>query len=635
MAKLERTTDPAYYGGGDKMSDEPVNVINEYLALVREKLPESIADDVVSELEMYMLETARDQGEDGQITFESAKKVVAQFGAPGEVADEYRFSMLPESIPEEDIPKEIVQTSIGTQQKVSREEPLVKKIGVDPTVTHSAFFFKSILLTIFWALIATIASTLIGPIWSNSVSAFSIIVQVFIVVGAFLIRYLDLRSKNTILWKRSYPDWSALQIFVTLPENGLPSLGKKKLFVDTIVSLIGIISCTVVIIFFVHPIFLIFTGIPAIVLLIARIRVSVKRYDDESNQCEFSKYDFGINISLLTILNSGLFWIFSFPYYYNYQNLFTGPSLLLMVMFIVFGGSVLLFEVLIEAQNLWWKTDKSEESEQQKARKITVRKDMFRNGGVLLAKLVGWIIISDAIIVYSSLVFAPDEMSNLYWSRFGGFIGSILLGTALVLGYCLIRYIRVRNFNSTTFIGRRTRLEALVDSIVSLLLIGAVSILALGTMSTHIPGYSIIHFYPNIFHFSISFGGVELGMEFLLLLLVIIAFALRVHGNILEFNSERKIDAAKRQQKSGKLMLVILSFIAGGEFVNYLSLVGTWYFMMSQFYFLFMIVVIFISFQIVSSELKVKELMDNKKSLIEEKAKQVTGNSNHSTSIAN
>ncbi|MCK4568380.1 MAG: hypothetical protein KAU48_13825, partial [Candidatus Thorarchaeota archaeon] len=66
------------------MSNDPANIIDEYLALIREKLPESIADDVITELETYMMETARDQGEDGQITVESAKKVVAQFGAPGE-----------------------------------------------------------------------------------------------------------------------------------------------------------------------------------------------------------------------------------------------------------------------------------------------------------------------------------------------------------------------------------------------------------------------------------------------------------------------------------------------------------------------------------------------------------------------
>ncbi|TFG98416.1 hypothetical protein E4H12_06095 [Candidatus Thorarchaeota archaeon] len=249
-------------------------------------------------------------------------------------------------------------------------------------------------------------------------------------------------------------------------------------------------------------------------------------------------------------------------------------------------------------------------SEEQKSRKVAIRKDILRNGGILLVKLIGWIMIVDSIIICSSLVFAPEEMSNLYWSRLGGLIGSIILGTSLVIVYCLIRYIRVRNFNSITFIGRRTRLEALADSIVSIFLIFAISIIAIGTLSTSIPGYSVIHFYPNVFHFSINLGGVVVGMEFLLLLLVIIAFTLRIRCNILEFKSEHKIDAANRIQKSGKLMLVTVSFIAGGELVHYLSIVGSWYFMMTPFYFFFMTIVIFLAFQVVSSGMKVRELKE-------------------------
>ena len=60
MARYERSTGSALYGGGNKVSDDPSIIINEYLELIREKLPESIADDVITELETYMLETARD-----------------------------------------------------------------------------------------------------------------------------------------------------------------------------------------------------------------------------------------------------------------------------------------------------------------------------------------------------------------------------------------------------------------------------------------------------------------------------------------------------------------------------------------------------------------------------------------------
>jgi len=630
MAKLERTADPAYYGGGNKMSDEPVNIINEYLALVREKLPESIADDVVAELELYMLETARDQGDDGQITFQSAKKVVAQFGAPGEVADEYRFSMLPESIPEEDIPKEIAQQPIipVPEQKVSKDEPIIRKVGVDPTVTPSSFFCKSVFLTVMWAIIVTVLTNLIGPAWST-IGVLMISAQVFTVVSVLLIRSLDLKRKNVILWKRSYPDWSDLQKFVTLPENGLPSLGRKRIIFDIIISITGIICCTLSVIGS-HPIFVLLIGIPGSILLVARILVSVRKLSDERDPFEMSRLEFGINLSLLIIVNGSIYWLFYIPPYY----IFTGFFAFLMITFTVLGGAVFLFEVFVEAQNLWWKIEKPEESEEQKSRRVAVRKDILRNGGILLVKLIGWMVIVDSIIIYSSLVFAFEDMSNLYWSRLGGLIGSIILGAALVIGYCIIRYIRARNFGSMTFIGRRTRLEALIDSIVSIFLIGAVGILALGTLSTSIPGYSVLHIYPNI-NFSINLGGVLVGMEFLLLLLIIMGLSLRVQGNILEFYSDRKIDAANRIQKSGKLILITVSFIMGGEAVYYLSSWSYAFVMLTTFYFFFMSMVIFVAFQVISSELKVKELENIQKSVIEEKTKQVTRNNNHSSSIAN
>ncbi|MGY5857871.1 MAG: hypothetical protein RTU63_00770 [Candidatus Thorarchaeota archaeon] len=616
------------------MSDEPVNIINEYLALVREKLPESIADDVVSELEMYMLETARDQGEDGLITFESAKKVVAQFGAPGEVADEYRFSMLPESIPEEDIPKEIVLEPITSapEQQVRKDEPIIRKVGVDPTVTPSSFFFKSVFLTVMWAIIVTTLTNFLGPAWST-IGVLMISTQVFIVVTVLLIRYLDLKRKNVILWKRSFPDWSDLQRFVTLPENGLPSLGKKRIIFDIILSIIGLICCTLSIIG-THPIYVILIAIPGTILLVTRTLVNVRKMNDERDPFEMSRLEFGVNLSLLIIINGSVYWLFYIPFYY----MFTGFFAFLMIPFTVIGGAVFLFEVLVDTQNLWWKTEKPEKSEEQKTIKLAVRKDMFRNGGILLVKLIGWIVIVDSIIIYTALIFAPGEMSNLYWSRITGIIGSVILGVSLVLVYCLIRYIRVRNFDSTTFIGRRTRLEALIDSIISIFLIASISIIALGSLSTSIPGFTIIHFYHDIFQdFNINIGGVIVGMDFLVLLPLIIALIIRIQGNTLEFKSEMKIEAATKLQKSAKFVLITLPLIAGGELVHYLGNIPAYasFIMVPTFYFLFMVVTIFVAFQVISSELKIKELTDIQKSVIEEKVKQVTGNNNHSTSIAN
>jgi len=483
-----------------------------------------------------------------------------------------------------------------------------------------------------WAIIVSIGTSPIGPIWVSPAGALMIIAQVFIVVSVLLVRYIDLKRNNVILWKRSYPDWSDLQKFVTLPENGLPSFGKKRLIFDILVSIFGILSITSVTFFSNYPFFTLFIGIPSIVLLASRILVSVKKLNDERDPYERSRVEFGINLALLTILDGSVFWLFSYPY--HYRNMYTSFAIFPVVIFVLLGGVVLLFEVLVEAQNLWWKTEKKV-SEEQQSKIVTIRKDILRKGGTLLVKIIGWLLIVDSIIIYLSLVFAPEYISMLYFSRFVGLIGAIALSISLVIVYCLTRYLRIKHYNSSTFVGRRTRLEALVDSIISIFLIVLISGFAFGTLSDE-NSYRIIHFFPNLFDISINLGEIVIGMDFLLLLLVIIALILRIHGNILEFKPELKIDAAKRMQKSGKLMLIVLPLIAGGELIHYTSIYSSYASItVASFYFFFMITIFFVAFQVIASELKVKELTKIQKAVIVEKIKQVTGNNDHSSSIAN
>ena len=85
-------------------------------------------------------------------------------------------------------------------------------------------------------------------------------------------------------------------------------------------------------------------------------------------------------------------------------------------------------------------------------------------------------------------------------------------------------------------------------------------------------------------------------------------------------------------------MLVAVSFIAGGELVYYLGIIGSGYMAyitVPMFYFFFMTIIIFIAFQVVSSELKVKELTEMRESMKEKEQSTPAGNNSHSTSIAN
>ena len=617
------------------MSENPARIIEEYLNLVREKLPESIADDVISELETYMMETASELGENGQITIESAKKVVAQFGAPGEVADEYKFSMLPETIPKEDIPAEIKQEAVKEPVISEPEKPAPRVQGIDPTVSYSVFFMKSILLTLFWASLVSIIPLISVPYWAQGSMSIFIILPVICVALFLLVRTLYLKTKSTILWKRSYPDWSIFQTLVTLPENALPEAGANFNSIDIFLSFIGVLLFAPTIFQWNHPFGYLF-GVPIAILFIARIKLTIGKFNEEKDPYENARLEFGINLSLMVLLESSIYFLFdSFNPWYYYTFLYWAAQYILTLVTIY--GPILLFQLLIGAQNLWWRTEK-QVSEEQISRIKTVRKIILRNAGVLLIKIIGWMVISDSIIIYSCLLFAPQELFVLYSSRVGSLIVSMIMSIGLVVGYTLIRYIRVRNFNSITFIGRRTRLEALVDSIVSIFLIGATTIFALGTLLPFNSGYMIVHFYPNFFPLSIHIGEIVIGMEFLLLLIIVIAFATRIQGNILEFKPDCKINAANKIRRSGKLMIVAVSFIAGGELVYYLSFIPTGYIAysgMSLFYFFFMTIIAFIAFQVVSSEVKVRELSDMQESMKENDQSIPAGNNSHSTSIAN
>jgi len=68
-------------------------LIDEYIELVQTRLPASIAEDVGIELRSYLEAAALDVG-NGEITEDSAKRAIAAFGAPADVASEYTESLI-------------------------------------------------------------------------------------------------------------------------------------------------------------------------------------------------------------------------------------------------------------------------------------------------------------------------------------------------------------------------------------------------------------------------------------------------------------------------------------------------------------------------------------------------------------
>jgi len=638
MAKLKRAVDTTYYGGGNPMSDDPANIINEYLALVREKLPNSIADDVITELETYMLETAADLGDNGQITLESAKKVVAQFGAPGEVADEYRFSMLPETIPEGDIPSEIKQKITEEPKIVEPKEQAPKMQGVDPTTTYSMFFTKSLILTIFWASLASIIPLMFIPYWTLGVQLIFILIPVLCVTTFLLAQTFYLKGKKTILWKRSYPDWSIFQTLVTLPENSIPEAGTKLIRLDIISSFIGVLVFAPTIFQWNHP-FGYIIGIPAAILLIARIKLAVRKLDEDKDPYEKSRLEFGVNLSLLVFLESSIYWLFDSmhaPWYY-YPFLFgMGPFI---ATFVVILTPVLLFQLLVGAQNLWWKTEKqSEDSEDvndENHSEQSLKIGFVSKGLRMFISIVGrlFLFISIPFLVHFFLI--PRNVGVYGTINNGVLTGYTLIAVFVaaisVCAYSIGRRLMVQFMKSSTFIGTRSRIESIIDIAISCYLLAGLS--AITTMSYPL---DFVHrqllYFSDVFNTSYTLGGIAVGIEVTAILLAFIGLPVRILGDILEFWSKRKFIAILRIQDSSTILFTAITLLATNVYITYV-VTGN-YFLINMIFLLYLLIAVYLAYQMVASGMKIEEIKEEREKVISEKSQKVLS-MNKNTTMAN
>ena len=177
------------------MSNDAMWVIEKYLQLVKAYLPDTIADDVVSEIRAHLTEAAEELSE-GEITVEAAKRVVAGFGAPLEVAREYADSMATDQL---------------KRVEVIEREPV--------EISYLSIFTKAITLTVFWM---SISWTMAIPFawWLPQTSALIFPLFQFMVLAVGLAFMLwSSKRKGIQLLDRINPEWSGLQRLLTFPEN--------------------------------------------------------------------------------------------------------------------------------------------------------------------------------------------------------------------------------------------------------------------------------------------------------------------------------------------------------------------------------------------------------------------------------
>ena len=590
------------------MNNEGEIIIEEYLVLVREKLPDSIADDVVSELRSYMHESARDQG-DGEITAQSAKKVVAQFGAPGEVANEYKYSMLPETIPREMIPSEIIPES----QRIAQQEPvrqvqrqLTPISHEDPTVSYFSFFLVTSTQSWFWILIASLFTQIIGPIGIPLWTLLIPISQAAFVTCALFLQSLNLKWNETILWRRAYREWSALQNFVTLPENSIPEAGINILRLDALTSFVGIVLFLIASLLGNSPFFLMFCGVPVCILLGAKIYYRAVTFRDDRDPIRNSRKQFAINLALIVGLNASAFWIFSYSWY-SFSIL---PNLSpVLLPFILGYGSILLFSIVTGTQNLWWKTQEesktipAREKEESSENKAELLAGLPSTMGRLYAKMIGWIALYNLPQIYVSFDIASfDFRSGEFYNWIGLFIFGIAIAGALLVFYFPYRRFMIKRLDSKMIFGRRTRVEALIDAIISSVFLTIIlTVILVNGIGNNVMD-NIINYQRQL---GARWGIILAWMQIVAMPLAAIALIIRILGDILEFRPIWKKRAVGLIEQSSVLLVLAIAVFSGAEYIMWIAFYH-WYSYFYMSYMIFLPVVLFLAFQIGSSSLKGK-----------------------------
>lgn len=571
------------------MTEEPDRVIEEYLDLVKEHLPESISEEVITELRTYMVETACDLG-GGEITMQSAKKVVAKFGAPSEVAEEYKFSMLPETIP--------VSTSDVKSIKKQKEEHEELKPRRDPTASYMEVLLQGVSIAFVCSVLVLLASTPLGPIWLSTDSVVALSTQFMLVVLGFAVLVYHRKREKTILWNRSYPEWPVKQRFLTLPENMFKEASDTFLAIDIFGALTGVGLFFLSSLFSPSPYYIPVIGVPSIVILLTKAYYSGKRLGAPNPM---------MNIKTeVTSTFAALVWIDSSQIWFRGTVVEAAfPFRMLLGIFSIVWGAVLLLQLVARAGDFWWDTDTSETTLLAGERDDLIQSTRGFAGKTFL-RLVGWVTLFTLIPTYCLLIaenvgtpwFAP------LWIAF--FFGPIFLSPVMV--YFIYRRWRLKEKTSKSVIGRRSRLEAVGDLLMSIYLLGSfVADFLIWTNPDNLfEQYRFVFFDfgdPGASYYLIGYVSSHI--------LLLVGLAFRVVGNSLEFGSDRS-NASEFMAASGRILIVTLSLRVGIDIISQNSISS--FMILSHailfpfiFYPVVLLLVVTIAFQVETSRLKLHE----------------------------
>lgn len=563
MAKLERSSDAAGEGGWTPMTDEAMQVIETYLELVESNLPESIREEVITELRTIMIATAEDLSE-GTMTVQSAKRAVARFGAPSEVAAEFAMSMSSDT----DSTHSSISSKTGDVRSTHRyATQQISEFGKnDVELQDTSFrrksvgfrhtYLKSITLLFFWTVLAwTPVIFMMG--WALTSLLIFPILQAAFIAAVFAVLLLRKKKQDKTLWDRTFPDWSGLQRLFTFPENATFELGENMLLIDSCVSMIGIVLFAAS---FFSPIdmeYRIIVSVPLSVVLVLHVMYAIRRTGD-ADPASYGRSDLIVNFAALILLNIAISLSIIRPH---------ANPLEPWVWSVLFSPYI-LFIVVTRGQDLWWeKADSSESHEDEHARfeRENARKEALENArqiGIRICRSVAFSYILMIIIGLTALFLAMGFMPWGFIHLFGISIISLFVGFMLIaIGtaslYIGIRYYLVKSKGRSTMIGNRHKLESRID-----LILTAAALILLFT-SFPVIGYFIDGLLEWARYPQVSVGLVATTSAVAAVIFLFLAATARLVANVAGVSKTDSILSMRSMVFSGHMFVLFLGLMIG------------------------------------------------------------------------
>lgn len=325
------------------MSEEGERVIETYLTLVRRYLPVDIADEVITELEHYIIDSAMERG-NGKITEQAAKQTVARFGAPSEVAEEYILSMHPGRV--DDIHPESELAERDKMPEAGRMRGISEEIGPkDQTTLYLDAFVKSLYLFPLFCLLAAIGA----GTWIVFVFGFEAAIGLCCFTGFLLTqnyRDIHLSEPDTEEWPMS------IRVFV-MPVNLFPKRSEILFGLDLLATISASITAAYFIFlwkfYFIPSLWL----MALVLLVIIRLYLLFEKGEDQRS-ITFVKRQVLVDFVLLFFINILLGVEFS----QRPWRMSTVPGAVILLWY----GAFLVFNIISAEQTYWEEYAKEEAS---------------------------------------------------------------------------------------------------------------------------------------------------------------------------------------------------------------------------------------------------------------------------------